>query len=241
MLSLCFLTIIGYHKYRTVKIFGYRTLKIEISYQYEMKNSYQLKESNVGDWEITVGKGASTVIRQFDTLCLYEFLEMHLESRSPDPKKALAFVKRWGALNNDPITRVPFTEIELILRSMLAWSEELSPKNLKRVQSLFESGIASKYFDKNLQINLEGIGKNVRPVLRPKNLQTAILLAGLVRGRQDYVRCHLHELLGEPRDENCPIGCWARKEGRPGRSTRVWGEDRCRAFFNRNKQRRNWK
>ena len=213
-------------------------MQIEISYQYEMKNSYQLKESDFGEWEITVGKGACTVTRRFDTLCLYEFLEMHLESRSPDPRKALAFVKRWGALNNDPITRVPFTACEMVLRRMLLWSEKLSTRELA---SLFESGVLKETFEGNLQISVLGSGQNQRPILKPKNLETAILLAGLIRGRQDYVRCHLHELLGKPRDENCPIGCWARKEGRPGRSIRVWGEDRCRAFFNRNKQRRNWK
>ena len=215
-------------------------MKIEISYEYEMNNSYVLRELKNGDWEIAVAKGASTVQKRFDILCLYEFLELHLEQRVPDPEKALAFVRRWGPLNSDRIDRVPFTEIEIVLRSMLKWSEELSPNNLQQVQSLFRSGIASKYFENNLQISPERNGKIVRPVLRPVNLQTAILLAGLIRGRQDYVRCHLHELLGEPRDQNCPIGCWARKKGRPGRNKRVWGEDKCRAYFNRNKVERGW-
>lgn len=215
-------------------------MKIEISYEYEMNNSYVLRELKNGDWEIAVAKGASTVQKRFDILCLYEFLELHLEQRVPDPEKALAFVRRWGPLNSDRIDRVPFTEIEIVLRSMLKWSEELSPNNLQQVQSLFRGGIASKYFENNLQISLERNGKIVRPVLRPVNLQTAILLAGLIRGRQDYVRCHLHELLGEPRDQNCPIGCWARKKGRPGRNKRVWGEDKCRAYFNRNKVERGW-
>lgn len=215
-------------------------MKIEISYEYEMKNSYVLRDLKNGEWEIAVSKGASTVQKQFEILCLYEFLELLLERRVPDPEKALAFVRRWGPLNNDRIDRVPFTEIEIVLRSMLKWSEELSPKNLKQVQSLFKTGIASKYFENNLQISLESNGKSARPVLRPVNLQTAILLAGLIRGRQDYVRCHLHELLGEPRDQNCPIGCWARKKGRPGRSKRVWGDDKCRAYFNRNKVERGW-
>jgi len=215
-------------------------MKIEISFEYEMKNSYVLRDLKNGDWEIAVAKGASTVQKQFEILCLYEFLELHSERRVPDPEKTLAFVRRWGPLNNERIDRVPFTEIEIVLRSMLKWSEELSPKNLKQVQSLFRTGIASKYFENNLQISLASNRKSVRPVLRPVNLQTAILLAGLIRGRQDYVRCHLHELLGEPRDQNCPIGCWARKKGRPGRSKRVWGEDKCRAYFNRNKVERGW-
>ena len=215
-------------------------MKIEISYEYEMKNSYVLRELKNGEWEIAVAKGSSTVQKKFEILCLYEFLEMHLERRVPDPEKALAFVRRWGPLNNDRIDRVPFTEIEIVLRSMLKWSEELSPQNLKQIQSLFKSGRAGQYFENKLQISLESNGKSVRPILRPVNLQTAILLAGLIRGRQDYVRCHLHELLDGPRDQNCPIGCWARKKGRPGRSKRVWGDEKCRAYFNRHKVERNW-
>lgn len=212
-------------------------MQIEISYEYEMKNSYQLTESKTGEWEITVAEGASTVQKRFDTLCLYEFLEMHLQRSVPDPQKALAFVKRWGALNNEPMNRVPFTVCELLLRRMLLWSEKLKTKEL---QSLFESGVLKEHFDGKLQISIIGSGKNRRPVLRPVNLFTAILLTGLIRGRQDYVRCHLHELLGEPRDENCPVGCWTRKEGRPGKNKHIWGGDRCRAFFNRNKEERNW-
>jgi len=212
-------------------------LQIEISYEYEMKNSYQLTDSKTGEWEITVDEGASTVQKRFDTLCLYEFLEMHLERRTPDPQKALAFLRRWGPLNSDPINRVPFTVCEMSLRRMLLWSEKLKTKEL---QSLFESGALKKHFDGKLQISVIGSGKNRRPVLRPSDLETAILLTGLIRGRQDYVRCDLYELLGAPRDENCPIGCWTRKKGRPGKDKHIWGEDRCRAFFNRNKKERNW-
>lgn len=212
-------------------------MHIEIIYEYEMKNSYQMNESKTDEWEIAVAKGASTVHKQFDILCLYEFLEMHLERRTPDPQKALAFVRRWGPLNSDPINRVPFTVCEMVLRRMLLWSERLSAIEL---QTLFESGVLSEHFDKKLKIGVAGSGEDKRPVLRPVDLETAILLTGLLRGRQDYVRCHLHELMGAPRDENCPIGCWTRKEGRPGRDGHIWGANRCRAYFDRNKERRNW-
>ena len=212
-------------------------MQIEINYEYEMKNSYQLSESKTGEWLITVAEGASTVQKRFDTLCLYEFLEMHLERSVPDPQKALEFVRRWGSLNNKTMNLVPFTKCELVLRRMLLWSEKLKTKEL---QSLFESGALKEHFDGKLQISIIGSGKHRRPVLRPVDLETAILLTGLIRGRQDYVRCHLHELLGAPRDENCPSGCWTRKEGRPGKNKHIWGEDRCQAFFNRNKVERNW-
>ena len=212
-------------------------MHIEISYHYEMRNSYQLNQLGDGEWEITVADKALMVHKKFETLCLYEFLEMHLERRTPDPNKALAFVRRWGPLNSDPINRVSFTVCEMVLQRMLLWSEKLSTKEL---QSLFESGALSKHFDQKLQINVAGSGKDKRPVLRPADLETAILLTGLIRGRQDYVRCHLNELLGAPRDENCPIGCWTRKDGRPGPDERVWGEERCRSYFNRHKIRRKW-
>lgn len=210
---------------------------IEISYEYEMKNSYQLNETSSGEWEITVAKNAYNVKKKFEELCLYEFLEMHQESRTPDPEKALLFTQRWGPLNSQPITRVGLSACELILRRMLQWSEELSADELK---SLFVNGIFREHFDNNLRISVLGTGKNLRPVLRPVDLQTSILLAGLIHGRQDYVRCDLYNLIGGPRDENCPLGCWTRKKGRPGRDGHIWADDRCRAFFNRNKERRNW-
>jgi len=211
-------------------------MKIEISYEYKMKNSFQLYAPDGQEWHISVKKNASTVNKKFDQLCLFEFWELHSEARSPDPIKALKFIQRWGPLNDQPIDRVSFTVIELVLRRMLDWKNNHSTSEL---QDLFDSGSLKEHFDQKIAISVAGSGDNLRPVLKPQNLEIAILLAGLIEGRQGYTRCHLHGVLGKPRDEDCPIGCWTRTEGRPGRKSRQWGDNRCRSYFNRNKNKYN--
>ena len=212
-------------------------MQIEISYEYKMKNSFQLRKLEDQEWYISVKKNASVVDKKFDRLCLFEFWELHSEARSPDPKKTLKFVQRWGPLNDQRINRVPFTTTELVLRRMLDWKEKQSTSIL---QELFETGSLKEHFDNRIVISVAGNGNNLRPVLKPQNLETAILLAGLIEGRQGYSRCHLHEVLGKARDEECPIGCWTRSVGRPGRKSRTWGHNRCRAHFSRNKNKYNW-
>jgi hypothetical protein len=212
-------------------------MKIEVNYEYKMKNSYQLHQADGEEWLITIKKNAPIVNKKFDSLCLFEFLELHSEALSPDPIKTLKFVERWGPLNGLPINRVAFTGTELVLRAMWNFSEESS---ISKLQASFESGPLSEHFKGKLSISVAGRANTLRPVLRPQDLQTAILLSGLLNERQGYVRCHLHEVLGKPRDYDCPIGCWTRTEGRPGRKSRQWGDNRCRSYFNRNKNKYNW-
>ena len=223
--------------YRSVSIIRYRTMQIEVSYEYKMKNSFQLRQSEGQEWYISVKKNAAVVDKKFDRLCLFEFWELHSEARAPDPIKALKFIQRWGPLNDQPINRVPFTAMELVLRRMLDWKNKHSTSKL---QDLFDSGSLKEHFDQKISISVAGSGDNLRPVLKPQNLEIAILLAGLIEGRQGYTRCHLHEVLGKPRDEDCPIGCWTRSDGRPGPKSRTWADDRCRAHFNRNKDKYKW-
>jgi len=212
-------------------------MQIEVSYEYKMKNSFQLRKSEGQEWYISVKKNAAVVDKKFDRLCLFEFWELHSEARAPDPIKALKFIQRWGPLNDQPINRVPFTAMELVLRRMLDWKNKHSTSKL---QDLFDSGSLKEHFDQKISISVAGSGDNLRPVLKPQNLEIAILLAGLIEGRQGYTRCHLHEVLGKPRDEDCPIGCWTRSDGRPGPKSRTWADDRCRAHFNRNKDKYKW-
>lgn len=231
------LTAIDCQAYHTLSNKRYRTMKIDVSYEYEMPISYRLNEPEKDDWFISVAKNSQKVLKKFETLCLYEFYELHSEALSPDPQKTLKFVQRWGPLTNQPITRVTFTSAELILRKMLILKRDLPAVDLK---TAFETGPLKRHFVEKILISFSEIGTELRPILKPKDLETAILLAGLLEGRNEYVRCHLFEKLGKPRDYDCPIGCWTRRKGRPGRKSRSWGDDRCRAFFNRNKIKFNW-
>ena len=104
--------------YRSVSIIRYRTMQIEVSYEYKMKNSFQLRKSEGQEWYISVKKNASVVDKKFDRLCLFEFWELHSEARSPDPEKTLKFVQRWGPLNDLRIDRVTFTATEFVLANV---------------------------------------------------------------------------------------------------------------------------
>ena len=71
-------------------------MQIEISYEYKMKNSFQLRKPEGQEWYISVKKNASVVDKKFDRLCLFEFWELHSEARSPDPKKLLNLCSAGG-------------------------------------------------------------------------------------------------------------------------------------------------
>ena len=71
-------------------------MQIEISYEYKMKNSFQLHKPEVRSGIYRSRKNASVVDKKFDRLCLFEFWELHSEARSPDPKKLLNLCSAGG-------------------------------------------------------------------------------------------------------------------------------------------------